>query len=70
MTLDVPPTHDAADALLDEAIRALRISGCIVQKLADPDDTYSIYGWPPVIFGGVVALAWDTGLMGRAEGVH
>jgi hypothetical protein len=70
MTPYAPRQTDAVDSLLEEAISALRVVGRIVQKLADPHDTYSIDGGPPVTTGGVIALAWDTGLMGGAEGMQ
>ncbi|GJD96900.1 hypothetical protein [Methylobacterium iners] len=70
MLPDNLPLPHAARSLLAEAISALRIAGRIVQKLADPADTYSIDGGPPVTFGGVVALAWDTGLMGGLQGMQ
>lgn len=64
------PSPAEANALLDEAIGALRISGRIVQKLADEIGGYSVDGSPPLTSGQIVALAWDTGLMGGYEGTQ
>lgn len=50
-------------ASLDEAIGALRISGRVVQKLADPPGCYRVDASPPLTAGAIVMLAWDRGLM-------
>lgn len=68
MTTD--PTTTEADALLIEAIGALRASGRIVQKIADGDGGYRVDGGPALTDGAVVVLAWDTGLMGGSEGMQ
>ena len=61
---------DADTVLFEEAIGALRISGRIIQKLADHPGCYRVDNGPPIFPGQVVALAWDTGLMGGNEGLQ
>ena len=58
-----PNSFDADAALLDEAIGALRISGRIVQKIADPPGCYRVDAGAPLDAGAIVMLAWDQGLM-------
>jgi hypothetical protein len=65
---DALSPSDTEAVLLIEAIGALRIAGRIVQRVADPEGCYRVDGGSPLTSGGVVALAWDTGLMsGPAE---
>lgn len=64
----LPYSFETEADLLDEAIGALRISGRIVQKLAEPYGGYRVDNGSPLTAMQVVALAWDTGLMsGSAE---
>ena len=61
----LPYSFDTDPNLLEDAIGALRISGQIVQKLAEPPGCYSVNGGEPSSSAAVIALAWDTGLMGE-----
>ena len=56
-------SFDTNAALLEEAIGALRMSGRIVQRLADPPSCYRVDAGPPLNAGAIVMLAWDQGLM-------
>ena len=64
------PTTTEADVLLNEAIGALRASCRIVQKIADDAGGYRVDGGVPFSTGQIVALAWDTDLMGGSEGMQ
>lgn len=62
----LPYSFDTEADLLDEAIGALRISGRIVQRVADPEGCYRVDGGAPLTSGAIVALALD--LMPLDEG--
>lgn len=62
------PGIDAA--LLDEAIGVLRISGRIIQKLADQPDCVRVDSGAALIAGQLVASAWVTGQIGDSEAMH
>ena len=68
MTTNTSPIE--ADDLLNEAIGALRASGRIVQKIADEAGGHRVDGGPALSAGQIVALAWDTGLMGGNGGMQ